>query len=327
MTERKIDFHIHYNPEIDSTAYEAIDRARERGIVAMALMGKQLVSPHFNDFQEYGKEIGVDVFSGMELVTQDGNIGMNIIAIGFDPLAPSIEKWRSDLENKDIMAQRYKAQYEYLLNSGYIFPETEEANNILSTLLDGSNDQGAIEYCRMISDYLPNHQHIEVDKLSEPETWKETVEKYSDIPEYSHMLEAKFLYKKHFAFGKPGNFIRFTDTNEAINRIHSAGGVALYSPEGSFEQEKWDRLIELQIDGIMAWHGGKLGMSGHSKDVPLSVLKNALRSDLLILGGSDYQAKDWQAGVGNGEMFISSRRLGDLRKYQKQMDRRIFNNT
>jgi len=104
---------------------------------------------------------------------------------------------------------------------------------------------------------------------------------------------------------------------EIIASVHEGGGVVLYSPEGSFDSSTWGKLLEMNVDGIMGWHGGALGGNKRKNDIPLSVIKNARRRDLLVLGGSDYQKKDWLIGNGDGNMFINPRRFREFIDYIK----------
>ncbi len=64
------------------------------------------------------------------------------------------------------------------------------------------------------------------------------------------------------------------------------------------------------IDGIMGWHGGRL-------EIDRKMIKDARNKDLLILGGSDYDPNvdEWKIGEGSGVMYISTRRLRELKDY------------
>ena len=141
-------------------------------------------------------------------------------------------------------------------------------------------------------------------------------------------LVAKFLYEHLMAFGKEGfNYtksgISFEPLSavEVVRIIHQVGGGVLYSPEGGYNQKIWNRLIEMGIDGIMGWHGNKLGVEQRNSlqsiiaDTPIDVIIEARKGGLLILGGSDAQGGDWVLGKGNGQMCISPRRYEEFQRY------------
>ena len=146
------------------------------------------------------------------------------------------------------------------------------------------------------------------------------------MPNYKGNLRrqhGKFLYQLFFDIGMSGYNLIMKNVDEVgsvqkvLEVVHQAGGVVLYSPEGNFREDIWQELRKLGIDGIMAWHGGRLGFNMENRDIPCGTIKCAIRDKLLILGGSDYQQKDWLVGSGDGRLQMSMRRSKDLFDYLK----------
>jgi hypothetical protein len=144
-------------------------------------------------------------------------------------------------------------------------------------------------------------------------------ELFKDKPE---LLDREFLRRHYFDVGKEGFVPIQLTAADFINLIHRAGGAVLLShepPKNPFTWEVWDQLKDLGIDGITAWHGGKL-----DKQIVAACLR--LRKEgYLTLGGSDHdpEKNHWQVGVGKGDLYMSIRREKELEGKLREIRSRI----
>ena len=124
------------------------------------------------------------------------------------------------------------------------------------------------------------------------------------------------MYELHFGPGKPGRLLARDSAEDLVKIVHDCGGVVVYSPEGNFDQSVWNKLVDIKIDGVMAWHGSRLGKDRKGIDTNLNAIKSARKLGLLVLGGSDYDPRkqDWELGVGRGDLFINKRRLNEFKE-------------
>lgn len=312
----RVDFHVHYQHAKNGSSIDVINNSASNNIGAIALMEKSQISPDFSDHIKYGEERGVKVFTGMEVVTKYQSQEIGLVCLGFDHGSEALQWWRSDFDKTDYKSELVRKQYQFMLDEGYVFEGiSDDEEKILERFLKGKSTEGAIEICRVLSNLPVNReiiQHLQ-DEMSEEFLIHK--DKYGNKPEYAGDFDAKFIYNCYFAVGRKGNFAKIPDTRDVIDRIRQAKGVSLYSPEGKFSYEDWNMLLDFGIDGIMGWHAGRLGESENNRDIPIDVIKDILRRDLLVLGGSDYQGRDWKLGYGDGSMYISNRRLDDLVDY------------
>src|SRR5258708_2132532 len=311
MSERpRVDYHVHYNPADEKTAYTAIEIAKKRNVVAMTILARSQVSDNTEDFIKYGESIGVDIVPGVEFLGRNGQYSVDFILLGFDPQNKELKQYFGKDDNNQNK-KRAEFQRNFLRTKGFSFSELDQSQELLlCKLLAGELSEKAINFCNIVAGIETNSELLCQLKEENSIEWKNVQEKYGSKLNFSDpvKLTGKFLYNLYFQVDKEGYQEVRTDSKTIIDVVHRAGGVVLYSPEGEYKSEIWENLQNEGIDGIMAWHAGKLGANG--KDVPdisKKTIINARKSELLVLGGSDYQQKDWEIGIGNGKDRKSTR--------------------
>ena len=316
-----IDLHVHYDPRDERTAIAAINLAKGNDLTAISLLARSEVSPHFREFISYGEKVGVNVIPGVEHLVMDGKTPVNFICLGFDYMSkPIVDYFRGEFAISNS-AKLAKFQMEFLKRKGFSLDDlNSEQSVLLDQLLDGHITEKAINFCILISSLPKNKFLIENLKKESKQDWEFISNRYINMEGYQdnpNKLDAKFLWKIFFDVGKEGCPIVSKNSKKVIDIIHKGGGVVLYSPEGSFDNNLWNTLIADDIDGIMAWHAGHLGSSDDHGDIPKDVIKECISSNRLVMGGSDYQQKNWNIGNGNGHLYINARRFEELKKYIK----------
>ncbi len=323
VNHRKIDLHVHINPIGDrlKSSERLISLAVENNVSAMTLLMRSEIPNEMSQIIALGKKNNITIIPGVEYQTGLDGESVGVVCLAFDPESQSVLHFFGQENCRRENSRRASKQKQFLLSRGYDLNNLSESDqSLLHLLLTGSMSEKAINFCEIVARNRCNDGLIQIQKVLYPEVWKYILETYSHMPNFKEdprKLEGKFLYNIYFDFDKEGYENVLTPVQKIEKAVHEAGGVILYSPEGKFEIQKWEKLQSLGLDGIMAWHGGKLGCDGKSGrvDIPLNVIKNTLRNGLLILGGSDFQDKDWKLGVGNGGLFISPRRYKELTRY------------
>lgn len=320
MKERA-DFHVHYT---DNTAKEIIDKAKSRQVVVLGLVGRAEYSSKIGEYVTYGEEVGVRVIPGVEYKARLDGGSVDIICLDFDPNHPAIINYfaKDNSRQQGINQEVAAKEKEFLETQGFNFDNlTAEDQKEMARLLEGDEADKAIKICRI--GVNANQKLLAKLKASYPERWIEVQREHGIKPFYQgdpKRLEAKFLYQMYFADeNKPGFQYAIapyvTEVGKIIEATQKAGGIVLYTPEGKFNLQTWNRLIELGIDGVMAWHGNRIELSR-------SVIVSARKQGLLILGGGDYDpAKNhWRIGTGDetSSMFISPKRAQELEAYKSK---------
>jgi len=318
MSTERADFHVHYDPRDKDSAFEVVDKLLENDVKAVALLARSEISNDVPQIVEYGESRGIDVIPGIEYFSRVDGVGMDLILLGFDPGHESIIQAfgpESRLEQNKELAH---FQMRFLQSKGFVFNGINGNDKItFEELLGGKITQKAITFCRLVEAQECNRGRVDQLISENREEWETALAKYPYLDPDKNNPESrvKFIWYLYFAEGKEGFVPVQLKPDKVIDTIHTAGGVVLYSPEGDFERSTWERLKDKKIDGIMAWHGDRLGLDRGGVDVPMEVILEAHRSGLLVLGGSDYQGKDFQPGNGNGNMYISLRRFRELVDY------------
>lgn len=308
MTQKAsvVDHHVHYDYN-GFNPYFLLTKAKHLGIKSMAIMGHDVVnSKVIAECIQIGKEKGIHVFSGVETVglLKNGSL-VELIGIGFDPKHPAIFDWMDVSSEQKQRAKKCEWIVEQLKSLGFSFESLEEIQQQnLQKFLQGSLIPMGISISRIAVSNKQNTSLIKNLMQKHNDIWKECQMHYGQLSDEE--FAAKFLYWLYFAKDKSLNKGSHITVKEAVERIHMAGGIALYSPEGSFDNLIWSELQDCDIDGLMAWHGSKFCWSPVSPemDIPTNVALDAMHKGLVLTGGSDFQANTWKLGFGVGDLDI-----------------------
>lgn len=325
ITQKRADFHVHYDVKNPKSAETIIKDARSKNVVIIGLVGRAEYSVKLPELVRFGQERKVIVLPGVEYkarLNYELHESVDLICLDFNPQSAEIANYfaenapKQQQINKEIAAK----EKEFLETRGFSFDNlNDEDKKVLGEIFRGEHTDKAIKLCRIAVN--TKKEYVEELKKKYPQEWQEVQERYGIKPWYKNDpigLDAKFLYELYFANEtKPGYQYAIapyiTPVQKVIEATHKSGGVVLYSPEGKFNETTWQRLVDLGIDGIMAWHGGRL-------ELPKSLAADIRRKGLLILGGGDYDParNHWQIGTGGeNSMFISPKRYEELRKYKE----------
>jgi len=339
MERERVDFHAHYDPLDKNSPRRVIDLAKKSNVVGLGLLARGEIATDFNAAVIYGKECGVNVVPGIEILARIKNLNSHaeLIGLGFNPNHEDLINHFGVEQQKNKNARVAMLQKQFIENLGLsVDVSSLEDKTLLEKIMNGETLEKAIHFCRFVC-HLPNNRLIiNKNKDDNSELWnriKQECAKKNGYRGHPVKIEAKFLYELFFAVGMPGNnFVSKTmgsdllrTSEDIIQTIHRAGGCVLYSPEGKYLKDIWDKLQQEDIDGLMVFHGGQLGIDKGKVDIPIDTIKEARANGLLTLGGSDYQNKDWRLGIGSGDLFISPRRLDELNR--KLAEVRIRNKT
>lgn len=328
MTKERADFHVHYNVHDPEATKRIIDEASGKNVVVLGLVGRLGMSDMLAEIIEYGKEKEVKILPAVEYPALIDTQAVDLLAIAFDYQNEGIKKLFSPLENRGRNAMIAQNQKVFLEGKGFLFDSLQDdEQQILSRLLEGRIDEKAIEFCKLVVKNKLNKVRLQLLKEEMREDWEFVKQKYgSNLPykDDPQEFDAKFLWYLYFrpphgegfkAQGGGSAELKLKPAAGIVATIHEADGVVLYSPEGKFDGKIWEHLKIIGVDGIMAWHGDRM-------ELDRSTVREIRKEGYLILGGSDYDPKknEWGIGVGKRpfEMFISPRRLQEIEKYKQE---------
>lgn len=129
-------------------------------------------------------------------------------------------------------------------------------------------------------------------------------------------------FNKYLSKGKPAYVPKKKlGLKEAINLIHSAGGLAILAHPISLKHNKYNEteaflkeLKEIGLDGLEAYY------ASHSKNYTKFLINAAERNNLLLSGGSDFHGStkpDTELGRGKGDLDIPDQVLINLKNALK----------
>jgi len=313
----KVDFHVHYENGNEFSPENLFKEAKENGVTALALVGRLELSDNLDKFVDNGKNFGIEVFTGVEYPVLINNVLVDLLAVGFDHNDSSIKHLFGKSERKKNNTQIARYQKRFLEKTGFLVEGTSsEDKELLKKLLGGEISEKAIRFCSIVARNLQNQEILTRLKFENSKLWHEVYEKYNMRLGYMEIqnIDAKFLWKILFDFGKPGYLSIQSGVTDIIEAVHDARGVVLYSPEGEFNTDIWNNLCCLGIDGVMGWHGSKL-------EIDKNLIVEIRTKGLLILGGSDFCSgkNEWKVGIGDGDLYINTRRRGELISYIDNM--------
>lgn len=309
----RVDFHVHYENGNEFSPEGLFKEAKKNEVIALALVGRLELSDNLDQFIDVGKSFGIEVFAGVEYPVRINGVLVDLVAVGFNHKDRSIKNLFGKSERKKDNAWVARYQKEFLEKKGFLVEGvSNEDKELLTALLGGEISEKAIRFCSIVVRNLQNQEILARLKSENNNLWHETYDKYNMRPGYTEIqnIDAKFLWRIFFNFSKPGYLSIQNGVTNIIDAVHSANGVVLYSPEGKFNDKVWGNLCVTGVDGIMGWHGSRI-------EISRDIVKEAMNAGLLILGGSDFHSgkNEWKVGVGDGLLFMSSRRLNDLKDY------------
>lgn len=313
----RVDFHVHYENGTEFDANFMFNEAVRRNVVALALIGRLELSDNLSEYIGIGEKYGVRTLPGVEYPVRIEDTLVDLVFIGFDYTNAGIRNLFGKSERKKDNSRVALLQKGFLENAGFMIEgSSDETRVLLTQLLSGEISEKAISFCKIAVNNPKNKEKLESLKVEKQCLWDETCRKYFGRLGYTEYqsVEAKFIWKNYFDFGKPGFLPVQVNATNIIGEVHNAGGVALYSPEGKFDRKIWNTLCNIGVDGIMGWHGGKL-------EIDTKTIAETRTRGFLVMGGSDYHPgkKEWEVGIGNGDMYISTRRMIDFDNYHKRM--------
>lgn len=319
MNER-VDFHVHYSPD---SIPEIVESAKRTNTTALGLIGRGTIPriDVWNTCSNYVESQGLTPIVGIEINRYIDNSYVDLILLGFDPSNKEFRKLYGD----EAITRRSKIiaahQERTLTEQGFIVSTLDsESTLLLEKIRRGEQLEKAIHLCRIVVDNPDNEALFDIIRKKYPEVWNAIVDSYGDKGHYldnPNALKAKFLWSLYFAPGKCGHIDAEDDAQTMIDVVHKAGGVVLMSPEGKFSDTQYYKFLKMGGDGIMAWHGSRLGMEDSNIDITTEAILHTLRVNKLILGGSDFHPdkNHWKIGEGRGDMYINIRRFHEYKGY------------
>lgn len=317
----KVDFHTHADPLSFESGKKVVDLAKENGVVAVAVFAREQVLPYYDQLIEYGRGLGVEVITGIESLTLVGGHPVQIVGLGFDHSRLMESKSVPQVEANIRMASLQK---EFLEQKGFVVGKdlSEDKSQLLRSVLKGEITEKAVRLCEIA--VFEKDNKVLVDKLiaENIDLWKKINMKYFEYyKDDMQKMRTKLLYLIYFDVDREGfNYVinsyqrPIPTISSQIDELHKAGGVALYSPEGDFDMEIWEYLKSCKIDGMMAWHAHHLGFNGGEIDIPSRIIRECVKDNMLLLGGSDHTAGgDWKVGEGRDKrLYVNVRRFTKL---------------
>lgn len=317
----KVDFHTHADPLNFESGKKVVDLAVENGVVAVAIFAREQVLPYYEQLIEYGKNLNVSVITGIETLTIKDGLPVQIIGLGFDHTRLVESKSTPQIESNIRIASLQK---EFLEQKGFTLEGnlSKDKRDLLQSVLNGLVAEKAVRLCEVVASLDDNSELFNTLIDEYKDLWTMVLDKYSDYyNDDETRMKTKLLYLVYFDVDKEGfNYVMqkyqrpIPTIDDQISEIHNAGGVALYSPEGDFNNNLWEFLKTNKIDGIMAWHADRLSFHNEKMDIPNNVIKECIKSDMLVLGGSDHtDGGDWKIGEGRDKrLYVNIRRFNEL---------------
>lgn len=316
MTETQIspvDLHVHAMT-IDQ-ALSVVRLASEKKVKHVAILqraGFVFSGSEEKEIVEGGPELE-NVFFGTEYTCEVvGGRRADLIALGADPESEDMRSLQQRLV--DWNAQALDLQAVKLSELGFEF-NTDELSKLRNEVTSRSQPERAWGIAQLA---VGNKVNLDLARTITGSEWE--LKRNDFVGKYSgDLLEAK-LYWYFFLSPQSANYIPAgppeISSKNFIAIVHKAGGIVAYSPERNFDKLVWEELQDQGVDGIYAWHGGAMGVGDGKSILSQEDILEARRKKLLVLGGGDYDPKknDWQIGEGMGGMYISPRRVSELKE-------------
>ncbi len=325
MTEHKngkerADFHVHLGDREDA---DIVREALDNHVTVVAVMDRGIVRiEKVRRLVALGEKAGIIIVPGVECFTEiqdksgktapfeliglDFNLGSPTLFNDFDPRG-EVYSGRHDVK---VTFQR-----EFLENQGFNMTPNEQTQSMWDIVNSAQILDTAVRLCGIAA-----QDKATISRLIQSTKFQSELESHHSHRPQDRGDLAKFLYWKYFAYGTPGYKKWHPEPKTIIDSIKKSEGVVLLA-HPRFQHVQGDLTIldvmadifKLGIDGLEGWDHGNL-------DIELAIM--ARRRGLLVLGGSgrdiSYNNRILGRGaVGEEEMFISPRRLKELKAYPR----------
>lgn len=247
------DLHVHTNAsDGDYPPKEVVLLAKKSGLSSIAITDHDTTNG-IREAMEAGAELGLRVIPGVEITSFFEGIEVHVLGYFIDEKDKSLNQRLS----LSIKSRFGRAEKSIELLAGLGVPITKD---------DVLKFSGK-EY------------------VGRPHIAKALVAK-------GHVKDTQEAFDKYLAEGKPA-FVPREDlpTRDAVSLIHAAGGLAVLGHPGLLKKkELLEKLLELEFDGIEAWH------SEHKKEDAKRFLGIAKARGLIATGGSDFHCDEKLGG-------------------------------
>lgn len=252
MQEFRADLHCHTTySDGTKSPQELVELAFQNGLLGLAITDHDTINAYPSALP-VAKKLKIEMISGVEFSSVQGNESVHILAYSFSFDHPIIKQFclkhhqRRIDRNREILARLSKQG----------MPITEAEVNEVSLL---GNSHGTIGR---------PHIALAMIKKGYVNNLQEAFQKY--------LGEGKSCYHSGNSF----------TAKETIEIIHQANGLAVIAhPHLIFQQKILHELLELKIDGIECYY------AKYPLEINQRWLKIAKKKGLLITGGSDYHGE------------------------------------
>lgn len=301
---QRIDLHIHSVG--DHRDIETIDTAKKVGVVALAI-GKRGggILDNFEEISKHGRKTGVDVLPLTEYHLRLNELKFDIVCIGFNLLDPKVKNWKNNyIRWNKIAAQK---NIKFLEEHGIFFSNLDQqGQRQFKNITNGSEPERMWTLSRLATSKSSNTPAIVKFIVSSGIDYPGVIKKYSDLS-YVDTPQKLLSYVLARAFINQ-EAAKWTSTQPPNTNLDSfietflPSGLLFYSPEGNFNHKLWSHLREKGFSGVLVWHGSRM-------ELKKSQVEELVRTNVLLIGGSDYDPlkNHWQPGIGDGNMFVGIR--------------------
>ncbi|SFR99030.1 PHP domain-containing protein [Anaeromicropila populeti] len=267
---RKIDLHIHseFSSDGELAIKDILDLSKKTNMEVIAITDHNSVKG-VQKAIEYGKMIGLQVISGIEMDCTYKDINLHVLGYFIDPSRKEYEELENDIFQQEVKAavekiNRLTQATDVIVNADEIFTQAEgkivTGEMIAENILHNRNNLDK----KIVRPYLPGGEK-------------------SDMP-YVH------FYWDFFSQGKAAYVpIHYVSFREAVSLIKSSGGVPVIAHPGNNLREKLEILDELIQEGL---EGIEVFSTYHSIEQTRYFFEKAVQEDLLITCGSDFHGKN-----------------------------------
>ncbi len=280
MVEKRVDLHIHsVASDGQNTAQEIVQMALDRGLAAIAITDHDSVAAIDPAIRAaFGKEL--EIIPGMELGVDHEGVDVHLLGYLIDYQAPALLR-----ELRRFQRIRYRRG---------------------EKIVDKLNRLGLdlqMETVMAVAGEAPvGRPHVADAMVRE-----EYVDSYREA------------FARYLGYHAPAYVPRSGSTaREAIELIHSAGGVAVLAHPGSMDRDDLiPYLVDLGLDGLEAFH------YRHDKEAVKHYVLLAHHHGLLFTGGSDCHGNRFGQGAIMGRVRVPYHCVTALKKRKHWLQLRL----